>query len=135
MSYLEKYARNQEAKKTEIITIRTTKELKEAFARHCASLGLSIGEAINILIEREMKEAGASSEPLPKQAKKQYTLNQLAVGGKLPCPICNGWFSRANFNRHAKTKHGMTTKEIFARHGDQAFEMRARAIKDNVTKT
>ncbi|WP_242303325.1 hypothetical protein [Bacillus cereus group sp. BfR-BA-01495] len=55
MGYLEKYARNKRRKeKSEVLTARLPHSLYEGFKTYCDDLGLSISEAVCLLVEREM---------------------------------------------------------------------------------
>ncbi len=58
----------------------------------------------------------------------RFTTNPWNVDNRLPCGACGGWISKANFSRHAKNDHGMTTQEIFTKFKDQADEM-VKALK------
>lgn len=55
MGYLKKYARNKRRKeKSEVLTARLPHSLYEDFKTYCDDLGLSISEAVCLLVEREM---------------------------------------------------------------------------------
>ncbi|MGN4539304.1 hypothetical protein [Bacillus cereus group sp. MYBK74-2] len=55
MGYLKKYARNKRRKeKSEVLTARLPHSLYEGFKTYCDELGLSISEAVCLLVEREM---------------------------------------------------------------------------------
>jgi hypothetical protein len=55
MTYLEQFVRNRRRReKTEVLTARIPESLYGDFKGYCDELNLSIGEAICLLIEREM---------------------------------------------------------------------------------
>lgn len=54
--YIRQYSRPQE-RKDEYLGFRLSKRLHDDFVEHCDRLGLSISEALTILIERELAEA------------------------------------------------------------------------------
>ncbi|MCQ6281059.1 hypothetical protein [Bacillus sp. EB600] len=55
MGYLEQFARNRRKKEeTEVLTARLPKSLYSDFKDYCDQLGLSISEAVYLLVEREM---------------------------------------------------------------------------------
>lgn len=55
MGYLEQFARNKRRKeKSEVLTARLPHSLYEDFKTYCDELGLSISEAVCLLVEREM---------------------------------------------------------------------------------
>jgi antitoxin component of RelBE/YafQ-DinJ toxin-antitoxin module len=139
MGYLEQFARNQRRKEqTEVLTARLPKSLYNDFKTRCDELGLSISEAVYLLVEREMKGLDSvSDEPATtieykmnddvvatntnvvkkntrksKPNTKRFTTIQWKVDGQLPCPVCGEWKAAENFSRHAKV-HGMTTDQIF----------------------
>lgn len=56
MGYLEQFARNKRGKeKSEVLTARLPVSLYSEFKKHCDELGLSVSEAVYLLVEREMK--------------------------------------------------------------------------------
>ncbi|WP_260288726.1 hypothetical protein [Peribacillus aracenensis] len=138
-TYLEQFARNRRRKeKTEVLTARLPESLYSDFKGYCAELGLSISEAICLLVEREMTGKGSESEELAisdeykmnddvvevnteivkKETKRsasntnRFITTQWQVDGQLPCPYCGRWLVSTNFSRHAKL-HSTTTQEIF----------------------
>lgn len=66
MKYLKQFARKRNREETEVLTARLPKSLYKDFKRYCDELGLSISEAVFLLVEREMKEAPPQQEP-PKE--------------------------------------------------------------------
>ncbi|MDM5215175.1 hypothetical protein QUF94_28120 [Peribacillus sp. NJ4] len=139
-TYLEQFARNRRRKdKTEVLTARLPESLYYDFKGYCTELGLSISEAVCLLVEREMSEKVSVSEELA--TSDEYKMNddvvemdtevvkvvarrnsnsntnrfittQWQVNGQLPCPYCGRWLVSTNFSRHAKL-HSTTTLEIF----------------------
>ncbi|WP_046176241.1 ribbon-helix-helix protein, CopG family [Domibacillus indicus] len=140
MSYLEKFARNKRRKEpSTVLTARLPESLYEQFKEHCDELGLSISEAIYLLVQREITEnmkftegspeyndeymknnhaVVKNTDPIIKHTgrgtvnTKRFTVKQWEVEGELPCPICGSWVGSSNFARHAR-QHNATTKEIF----------------------
>ncbi|WNS78769.1 hypothetical protein RRU94_02145 [Domibacillus sp. DTU_2020_1001157_1_SI_ALB_TIR_016] len=140
MSYLEQFARNKRRKEpSTVLTARLPDSLYGDFKERCDELGLSISEAIYLLVEREItadqkaaketaayisehiqngEEAATNTKPIIKHTAKikmntkRFTMKQWKVDGELPCPICSSWTNAKSFSRHAK-KHHMTTQTIF----------------------
>ncbi|MCI2255599.1 hypothetical protein L2D08_14595 [Domibacillus sp. PGB-M46] len=140
MSYLEQFARNKRRKESStVLTARLPDSLYDDFKERCDELGLSISEAIYLLVEREItadqkaakeaasyisehiqkgEEAATNTKPViehtvkMKLNTKQFTVKQWKVDKELPCPVCNSWSNATNFSRHAK-KHNTTTQAIF----------------------
>jgi antitoxin component of RelBE/YafQ-DinJ toxin-antitoxin module len=55
MSYLKQFSRNKRNKgKTEMLTARVPEKAYNEFKNHCEELGLSISEAVNLLINKEL---------------------------------------------------------------------------------
>src|SRR3954454_19803995 len=55
MSYLKQFSRNKRNKgKTEMLTARVPEKVYNEFKNHCEELGLSISEAVNLLINKEL---------------------------------------------------------------------------------
>lgn len=78
MGYLEQFARNTRRKeKSEVLTARLPQSLYSEFKQYCDELGLSISEAVCLLVEREMDSVdGAPSEIA---TTKEYILNDDVV--------------------------------------------------------
>jgi antitoxin component of RelBE/YafQ-DinJ toxin-antitoxin module len=134
MAYLKQFARNQRIKEnTTVLTARLPESLYGAFKTYCDQLGLSISEAVCLLVEREMRGIQGESEVAAalsidedkmnddvvkkntitnKPNTNRFTTNQWKVNEMLPCPICGEWKAASNFSRHAK-HHDITTEEIF----------------------
>jgi antitoxin component of RelBE/YafQ-DinJ toxin-antitoxin module len=64
LGYLEQFARNRRSReKSEVLTARLPKSLYSEFKTYCDELGLSISEAVCLLVEREMAGTiGAANE-------------------------------------------------------------------------
>lgn len=135
MGYLENFARNRRTReKTEVLTARLPEGLYKDFKGYCDEIGLSISEAVYLLVQREMDslEREATTEeiqpttdeykPTANVAKPttrrigtttaRFTTKQWQVNGELPCPKCGEWVSASNFARHAK-QHGSNTHTMF----------------------
>lgn len=152
MNILKNYARTTNKEPTEVTSVRIPKSMYKEFKNHCERYGLSITEAINILIKNELggslKEVNYEDEPkkiqeqLPQkssspsvklptsptrsQPRKQsgrFLTTEYQVDGDLPCPICGEWKSSTNFARHVKTNHKKTTQEIFTENHEKAISM------------
>jgi len=83
-----------------------------------------VDETVNT--ERIQKESHVHTpvyDYIPTTSHAKFTTEKWKVDGFLPCPICNEWASASNFSRHAKTTHGTTTREIFAKWEDKANRM------------
>ncbi|MFB5285366.1 hypothetical protein [Peribacillus sp. Hz7] len=143
-TYLKQFARNKKQKeKTEVLTARLPHSLYSDFKAYCDELGLSISEAVNLLVEREIAslkrdsetavavetntdnykssgdETKANTNVVTNNSKRikstiqRFTTNQWKINNQLPCPICQEWKAANNFRRHANKMHKMTTQEIF----------------------
>jgi hypothetical protein len=63
VGYLEQFARNRRRKeKSEVLTARLPTSLYSDFKTHCDDLGLSISEAVCLLVEREVAGIERDSE-------------------------------------------------------------------------
>lgn len=140
MGYLENFARKSKSKeKSIVLTARLPESLYEDFKEHCEDLGLSISEAVYLLVDKEMKDQEVPKthttdyknnydvvvtntiEEKPKPIKRtanttRFTTKPWVVDGDLPCPICGQWVSASNFSRHAK-QHGTNTHAVFTNDG------------------
>lgn len=139
MGYLERFAKNGRAKeKTEVLTARIPESLYKDFKDYCDDLGLSISQAVYLLVKREMTAIETETQddesmlytnvyktnhsvvdattnvvkPTTKATTSRFTTKQWQVNGEIPCPICGEWVSSSNFSRHAK-QHGSNTYSIF----------------------
>lgn len=143
MGYLDQFARNKRDKeKSEVLTARLPKNLYDAFKGRCEELGLSISEAVYLLVEQEIEGIQANkntivhsndesvicevyneneheTKPITEEKQndskvytKRFITKQWQVESKLPCPVCDKWVVANNFSKHAKT-HGSTTVAIF----------------------
>lgn len=76
MGYLEQFARNRRSKeKTEVLTARLPAALYSEFKTYCDELGLSISEAVCLLVEHELKvqKSAANTESnINDYENKQY---------------------------------------------------------------
>jgi antitoxin component of RelBE/YafQ-DinJ toxin-antitoxin module len=132
MGYLENFARKPKGKeKSIVLTARLPESLYDEFKDHCEDLGLSISEAVFLLVEKEMRSqittyedkknndlvVKTTKDDKPKTVRKaapttRFTTKPWQVEGDLPCPICGQWVSSSNFSRHSK-QHGTNTHAIF----------------------
>lgn len=56
MGYLEQFARNRRrSERTKVLTARIPESLYDSFQDYCDDLGLSLSEAVLLLVEREME--------------------------------------------------------------------------------
>ncbi len=46
----------------------------------------------------------------------------LPLLNELPCPICDNWYSKTNFSRHAKN-HNITTQELLEGNKKRVLQM------------
>jgi hypothetical protein len=149
MSVLDKYAKDVPSElRTETAPSRLEKSLFDRFQAHCRSRGLTVSEAIRYLIIEALRTAEAEApqeitivapivtptetKPKPKRKpaqsgttkNKRPNTNKWKVGNKLPCPICNGWYSSSNFARDHAKKHGYADGPKFlTAYDQQATEM------------
>lgn len=78
MGYLEQFARNRRSKeKSEVLTARLPTSLYSDFKTYCDELGLSISEAVCLLVEREM--AGVEPAAGEVATTKEYIKNDDVV--------------------------------------------------------
>ncbi|MFP8644893.1 hypothetical protein ACLHWY_25430 [Priestia aryabhattai] len=150
MGRLDKYARQSKRKEpSKVLPIRLPESIYDRFRQRCEELGLSMSEAGYLLIKEEVEdvlynpytnEVGATIEPLSLPIQKEHhsttkgtlgkpflsstrwTSTPYEVENELPCPLCNQWYSKANFSRHAK-KHDITTREILESHEEIVNQM------------
>lgn len=74
MGYLEQFARNRRRKeKSEVLTARLPESLYSEFKTHCDELGLSISEAVCLLVEHEINTNKIES------TTNNYTNDELAT--------------------------------------------------------
>jgi antitoxin component of RelBE/YafQ-DinJ toxin-antitoxin module len=154
MSYLKQFARNKQHKeKTEVLTARLPANLHSDFKSYCNELGISVSEAVYLLIDKEItnvrndETTNMNTERIQKYTKEnettapvvgqttdvvitntnvntnRFTVKQWEVEGEIPCPICEEWVSKSNFSRHAKVNHQNATQVIFAKHEEKANAM------------
>lgn len=144
MALLEKYARKEQTEtKDKTLTARIKPSLYNDFKKHCDDLGLNISQAIELLMENELNGPNTqehtnviqdvTQKEVQKEVQKEYkpkayntsrfTTTQYERDNKLPCPVCNKWYSKANFSRHAKTEHSQTTQELLESNETKVMEM------------
>lgn len=143
MALLTKYANNEPNEtKDKTLTARIKPSLYNDFKEHCDGLGINISRAIELLIENELNENTKQHTPsitktnTPSNTNviqnvnkpKPYNTNRFTTTeyereNKLPCPVCNKWYSKANFSRHAKTGHSQTTQELLQSNKPKVMEM------------
>jgi antitoxin component of RelBE/YafQ-DinJ toxin-antitoxin module len=139
MSVLDKYAKDVPSElRTVTAPSRLEKSLFDRFQKYCRSRGLTVSEAIRYLIIEALRTAEAPqeittvapTETKPKRKPAQSgtstrpNTNKWKVGNKLPCPICNGWYSSSNFARDHAKKHGyVDAPQFLTAHDLQATEM------------
>lgn len=78
MGYLERFARGPKGKeRTEVLTARLPASLYKEFKAYCDDLGLSISEAVYLLVDREMK--GIESAESEISTTIEYKMNDGVV--------------------------------------------------------
>lgn len=158
MGYLKQFARKKKETREKVITGRLSSDVYDQFKRYCNGLGLTMSEALALLVEREIHKDGKGihdedkrirnedkrirNEDMPdkkvktgghktKQSiRKRFTTKEFVVNGRLPCPICETWPERqANIARHMREVHNSTTQKVYTAHMDKVREMfKARAF-------
>lgn len=142
MGFLEQFARKERISgNTKVVTARLPEGVYDDFKVRCDNLGLSINEAVYLLITNELKGNVYKTNTIQGEDEEQiiqneeniiqsvfkkklrvgkiisvdrFTVNHWKVGNRLPCPICGEWVVTSTFNgRHAKIKHNTTSEEIF----------------------
>ncbi|MCM3197185.1 hypothetical protein [Priestia megaterium] len=150
MGRLDKYARQSKRKEpSKVLPIRLPESVYIQFQQRCEELGLSMSEAGYLLIKEEIEdslynkytnEVTTTTEPLqpsiqeegystikgatpkPLFSSTRWTSIPYEIENELPCPLCNQWYSKANFSRHAK-QHHVTTREILESHKEIVHQM------------
>lgn len=150
MGKLDKYARQSKRKEpSKVLPIRLPESIYTQFQQRCEELGLSMSEAGYLLIKEEMEDAlyntyanevAANIEPLQIPIQKvdssttkvvtrkpfvpstRWTSTPYEVENELPCPLCDQWYSKANFSRHAK-QHHFTTREMLESYEEIVHQM------------
>lgn len=153
---LERYARRTEAgKRDKVIRTRIPTDLYDRFKAHCDRLGLTISEAVFLLIRDEVDRPGPESRwkdytevavsrtidhtettprPRPRRSSSggRFTTIPFVVNGRLPCPICQTWPERQkNISRHMREVHNSTTEEVYKAHMEEVKRMVAIARGEN----
>lgn len=138
MGYLKKFAKEGDREiKNKAFTIKVPKSFFEDFRDYIRSLGLSMNEAVYLLMQKELQDAKdkTKSDKKSKQVmigevekKKRisgrFTVDRWLIDDHLPCPLCQKWYNRKNYSRHAKTVHNMTTEELLTRYTKEADKMK-----------
>lgn len=147
---LDKYARQSKRKEpSKVLPIRLPESVYNQFRKRCEELGLSMSEAGYLLIKEEIEddlytmytnEVAVTTNSLQIPIQKEdctttkmidrktsmpstrWTSTLYEVENELPCPLCNQWYSKANFSRHAK-HHNFTTREILESHQEIINQM------------
>lgn len=150
MGYLERFRRKApEGRRSATLKARLPEDLYQKFQQYVNDLGLTMSEAVYLLIERELHgpqvgttreptatmSEGAMTTPRPRRTTPRatggpggrFTVAPWDVGGYVPCPICETWISRSNIARHARQFHDKTTQELIEENKDKADEMAQRA--------
>ncbi|MGF9893276.1 hypothetical protein ABEX78_32100 [Priestia megaterium] len=150
MGRLDKYARQFKRKEpTKVLPIRMPESIYNQFRERCEDLGLSMSEAGYLLIKEEIEsdvytsytnEVAVTTNSLQTPIQTEDAPTTKVVGRKtslpstrwtsasyeieneLPCPLCNQWYSKANFSRHVKN-HNFTTREILESHQEIINQM------------
>lgn len=146
MGRLDKYARQFKRKEpTKVLPIRIPESIYNQFRERCKDLGLSMSEAGYLLIKEEIEsdvyisytnEIAVTTIPIQKEntpttkvvdqktslPSMRWTSASYEIENELPCPLCNQWYSKANFSRHAKN-HNFTTREILESHQEIINQM------------
>lgn len=149
MGYLQSFARDKkQRRKKKQFPVRLPENLYTEFKTYCDNLGLTINEAIHLLIQQELEQSNdqkfkksditnqstysiqKKSPSSPKNKKgNRFSTAPWSVESQLPCPLCREWKSKSNFNRHTQTHHQLSSQEILEKYSDIAKEM----IKKNTT--
>lgn len=110
MGYLEQFSRNRRRKeKTEVLTARLPKSLYSEFKLHCDELGLSISEAVYLLVEREMKGIESVSDELATST--EYKVNHEAVEANTHVDKMNDDVVAVNTRKTKSNPKRFTTKQ------------------------
>lgn len=148
MGRLRKYARPTERKtKSRVLPVRLPEDIYQEFHKYCKELGLSLSEAVFLLIQEELREEYKINterihiEYEPKQETRRtitrspgnrFTTKQFVVNGRLPCPICGTWPEKQkNISRHMREIHNSTTEAVYKAHMETVKRMVAIARGEN----
>ncbi|TCS92223.1 hypothetical protein [Hazenella coriacea] len=139
--YLKRFKRDPRLKKEEIITSRVPHGVYEKFKNHCDHLGLTMSEAVCLLIKKEVEdediqkytqEYKTTTNQIQRNIQrinkntnvvksKKFNSSRWKIDGKLPCPKCGTWSNSGNFQRDHYRKHGFDSLEsFFSRYGEEA---------------
>lgn len=149
MGRLRKYARPTERKtKSRVLPVRLPEDIYQEFHKYCKELGLSLSEAVFLLIQEELRDEYKSTterihtdhEPKPERIRptitrprrsgsgSRFTTKDFVVNGRLPCPICGTWPEKQkNISRHMREVHNSTTEEVYKAHMETIKRMVAEA--------
>ena len=139
-STLQQFAKKRKKEQTTVITARLPNSKYNLFKKYCDDLGLSINEAINLLIEAELKEVDiiiqneadvnqvtiddvineseyveekVNTKVNTKVSEKRFVYEPyMNHENKVACPICEKFYSKSNYVKHAKQQHEMTSEEL-----------------------
>lgn len=79
------------------------------------------------------EQAAAVEDPpavLMEDTEFIYKGKDWTVNNKQPCPLCNDWFSYANFSRHCFVRHdGMKPEQLYNSYYMEASKMLAEEIE------
>lgn len=81
MAYLKQFARNRRGKEnTKVLTARLPESLYDDFQTYCDSLGMSLSEAIYLLVEKEINSIQTETKSLPEVAEKNDDETEMNTG-------------------------------------------------------
>ena len=148
---MERFARKREGTRSKTITARLDPDSYKRFKEHCNSLGLTVSEAVALLVEKEIRgedrepttktihsehkeiqlyTSSSSPRPTPPRrrsgGRRRFTYAPYVVKGKAPCPICETWISRGNLARHMD-QHDTNTEEAYKANMEKVRAMVATA--------
>ena len=134
---LERYARRATVgRRDKVIRARLPGDLYERFRDHCTRLGLTISEAVFLLIRDEVDRPGPGggrkdymegperrteghtvATPRPQAIRtrrsRRFVVAPYVVDGMVPCPECKTWVSRSNISRHMRDLHDSDTETVY----------------------
>lgn len=81
MTYLKQFARNRRAReKTKVLTARLPVSLYDEFQTYCDEIGLSISEAICLLVDKEVSGIQLETRDMPIEAKTDGDKSKINTG-------------------------------------------------------
>lgn len=110
MTYLKQFARNRRSKEnTKVLTARLPESLYDEFQTYCNELGLSISEAICLLVDKEVSSTEVETRNMPIQSK----MNDDETITSMDEYMENINTGETNTLRHQNAKHlGLKGKKI-----------------------